>query len=105
MSSSSVADHEDLPESQASQEARNMLRKSASFGKTSSARSSQRTEAVTKSSGLLQTKIYGPIKKVGGGGSAVKRKVTDGGSPISTKKARANTGVGLGIGSWGAASG
>lgn len=100
-SSSSRSDKDDIPESQASQEARNMLRQSTSFGKSGSAKSSQRSEAVAKSSGLLQTKLYGPIKKVAPMSTgAAKRKAADEVSPLSTKKARSGDAVGLGIGSW-----
>lgn len=99
LSSSSDSVREDIPESQASQEACKMLRKSTSFREGASARSSQRSEAATKSSGLLQTKLYGPIKKPGSGG-AMKRKVTDLGSPINAKKSRIGGTHGLGIETW-----
>lgn len=95
---SSVADPGEVTESRASQEAANILRKSSSFGRTQTASSSQRSLDVPKTSGLLQSKLYGQVTKPGVG--VAKRKpsaspVGSNGSP--TKKGRAG-GVGLGIG-------
>jgi len=93
---------EDIPQSQASQAATHMLRRSPT----------RRVEIVgtpaktLNSSTFMQGKLFGQVKKTGIGrfdGSG-KRKATGGGverESSETKKARISEGVGLGIGNWG----
>ncbi len=94
---------EDVPESQASQEAVNILRKSSVRQAASTGTS---LSPAAKTSGLLQSKLYGLVKKSGverraeGGG---KRKFYDDastGAERLTKKGKMSEGVGLGIGGW-----
>lgn len=88
---------EDVPPSQASSLATNMLRRNP--GSQEEHTPSSQTE---KSSSLLQTKLFGQVKKAGVEPSATakKRTVSSGEDEITTKKARIREGVGLGIGSW-----
>ncbi|KAI9881307.1 MAG: hypothetical protein M1830_005594 [Pleopsidium flavum] len=93
---------EDIPQSQASQAATHMLRRSPT----------RRVEIVgtpakpLTSSTLMQGKLFGQVKKTGIArfDSSVKRKTVgdDVGSEVSeAKKTRMSEGVGLGIGNWG----
>ena len=84
---------EDLPQSQASSLATNMLRRNPG-----SQESSILPGKAERSSKLLQTKIFGQVKKVGG---ARKRHASVGESD-AVKKMKLTEGVGLGIGTWGA---
>ena len=93
-----ISDGEDLrgvPQSQASSLATNMLRKHP--GSQESLRLSQNA---TQSSSVLQTKIFGPVKKPGASRSTRKRVADTGDNDIASKKAKLAEGVGLGIGSW-----
>ncbi|KIW86143.1 hypothetical protein Z517_01537 [Fonsecaea pedrosoi CBS 271.37] len=81
-----------IPESQASSLASDMLRRNP--GSQESLRLSQGAE---RSSNLLQSKIFGTIKKPG---QLRKRGASFGESDIKAKKAKLSQGVGLGIGSW-----
>lgn len=85
---------DDIPQSQASSLATDMLRKNP--GSQESLRLSQNAE---RSSTLLQTKLFGNVKKPGMERSThSKRRGSF--DDIKAKKARLNSGVGLGIGSW-----
>ncbi|KAL2397001.1 hypothetical protein ABEF93_005772 [Exophiala dermatitidis] len=93
----SISDAEDgdgdnIPESQASSLASDMLRRNP--GNQESLRLSQNAE---RSSNLLQTKLFGPIKK---STQTRKRGASFGESDIKAKKAKISQGVGLGIESW-----
>jgi hypothetical protein len=100
----SISDHEDnlsfddVPHSQASSLATQMLRKNP--GSQESLRLSQSAE---QSSNLLQTKLLGKAKKAGLDRSrASKRQTSSGEAESPTKKAKLSEGVGLGIATWGA---
>jgi hypothetical protein len=82
----------ELPQSQASSLATSMLRKNP--GSQESLRLSQTAE---QTSNLLQTKLFGTIKKPG---VNRKRQASNGESDILSKKAKLAEGVGLGIGAW-----
>ncbi|EXJ84563.1 hypothetical protein A1O3_05232 [Capronia epimyces CBS 606.96] len=93
----SISDAEDgsddnIPQSQASSLASEMLRRNP--GNQESLRLSQNAE---RSSNLLQTKLFGPIKK---SSHLRKRGASFGESDITAKKAKISQGVGLGIESW-----
>ncbi|KIW90747.1 uncharacterized protein Z519_08530 [Cladophialophora bantiana CBS 173.52] len=81
-----------IPESLASSLASDMLRRNP--GGQESLRLSQGAE---RSSNLLQSKIFGPIKKPG---QLRKRGASFGETDIKMKKAKISQGVGLGIGPW-----
>ncbi|EXJ76756.1 uncharacterized protein A1O5_01264 [Cladophialophora psammophila CBS 110553] len=81
-----------IPESLASSLASDMLRRNP--GGQESLRLSQGAE---RSSNLLQSKIFGPIKKPG---QLRKRGASFGDTDIKMKKAKISQGVGLGIGPW-----
>ena len=85
--------------SQASQEAASMLRKSTSVGRGSE-RSSQRTVEAPRSSGLLQTKLYGQVTKPKASGGKRKPSGSPAASNASPTKRGRGEGVGLGIGGW-----
>lgn len=90
-----LTDREDVPESQASQEARRMLSKSASasFSKGSQSQISQRSQAAAaRSSSMLQTKLYGHVSKPGAQGG--KRQASTDVSPTKTKKGRSSDAAG-----------
>ena len=86
----SVSDSGAVVESRASQEAASILRKSTSFG---------RSVETSKSSGLLQTKIYGKVTKPALRSGERKPSASPIASQASPTKKR-NEGVGLGIGRW-----
>jgi hypothetical protein len=89
---------DDVPHSQASSLATQMLRKNP--GSQESLRMSQTAE---QTSNLLQTKLLGKAKKAGVERSrASKRQVSSGEAESPAKKAKLSEGVGLGIGSWNA---
>jgi len=93
----SISDAEDasddnIQQSQASSLASDMLRRNP--GTQESLRLSQNAE---RSSNLLQSKIFGSVKKFG---HAKKRGASFGESDVKAKKAKISQGVGLGIGSW-----
>lgn len=83
---------DNIAQSQASSLASEMLRRNP--GPQESLRLSQNAE---RSSNLLQTKLFGPIKK---SSNSRKRGASFGESDIKAKKARVSQGVGLGIESW-----
>ena len=83
---------DDVQQSQASSMASEMLRRNP--GSQESLRLSQNAE---RSSNLLQSKIFGPVKKHTQG---QKRGSSFGESDIKAKKAKLSQGVGLGIESW-----
>ena len=90
---------DDIPHSQASSLATQMLRKNP--GSQESLRMSQSAE---HSSSLLQTKLLGKAKKAGVNRSrASKRQASSGEAESPAKKAKLGEGVGLGIGTWGKA--
>lgn len=96
----------DVPESQASQEAVNILRKSSVRQAASTGTS---VSPAAKSIGLLQSKLYGPVKKSGierGTERGRKRKLynhASTGAERSSKNGKMSEGVGLGIGGWASA--
>lgn len=83
---------ENIPQSQASSLASNMLRRNP--GSQESLRLSQGAE---RSSNLLQSKLFGPVKK---SSHLRKRGASLGESDIKAKKAKLSQGVGLGIEAW-----
>ena len=85
----------DVGQSQASSLATSMLRKNP--GSQESLRLSQSAE---QSSNLLQTKLFGHVKKPGVRRNTRKRQTSTGDGHITAKKARYTEGVGLGIGAW-----
>lgn len=93
---------DDVPQSQASQAATHMLRRSPT-------RKAETTGHATKtitSSTLTQGKLFGQVKKAGvtGYAASMKRKVTGKDAEEDAnelKRSRFNEGVGLGIGHWG----
>lgn len=86
---------EEIPESQASQSATEMLRRDPRES-MEVVRSPTPSSAAEKST-LLQTKIFGSVTKSG----AEKRKRTDGGLEYHVKKSRiVSEGIGLGIDNW-----
>ena len=89
---------EELPPSSASDLATSMLRRNP--GSQEERISSSQTE---KSSNLLQSKLFGHIRKPGSErpGLDKKRTASPGNDHVSRKKAKISEGVGLGIGSWG----
>lgn len=94
----SISDAEDgsddnIPQSQASSLASDMLRRNPA-GSQESLRLSQGAE---RSSNLLQSKIFGSIKK---SSHLKKRGASFGDSDMKAKKAKVSQGVGLGIESW-----
>jgi hypothetical protein len=96
----SMSDAEEVPsddeihQSQASSLATDMLRKNP--GSQESLRLSQGAE---RSSNLLQSKLFGPVKKTGANNPIKRRGSFDDGA-VKSKKARHDQGVGLGIESW-----
>lgn len=89
---------EDIPHSQASSLATQMLRKNP--GSQESLRLSQNAE---QTSSLLQTKLLGKAKKAGVERSrASKRQASSGKAESPAKRAKLSEGVGLGIGTWNA---
>ena len=86
---------EDLPQSQASSLATNMLRRNPG-----SHPSPSQTASAERSSHLLQTKLFGAVKKAGIDRTAAsgKRKPSFGESDVMAKKTKLGEGVGLGIG-------
>jgi len=89
-------DDDGIPQSQASSLATDMLRKNP--GSQESLRLSQGAE---RSSNLLQTKLFGSVKKHGVDRSRQgKRRGSFQDADIQAKKAKLNEGVGLGIESW-----
>lgn len=88
---------EDVPPSQASSLATSMLRRNP--GSQEERAPSSQTE---KSSTLLQTKLFGHVKKAGidRPSNLKKRSASRGEDEIAAKKARLQEGVGLGIGHW-----
>ena len=88
---------EDLPQSQASSLATNMLRRNP--GSQESSVASAKAE---KSSTLLHSKLFGAVKKAGIDrlGKEGKRYASFGEADVPSKKARLGEGVGLGIGAW-----
>lgn len=84
---------EDLPQSQASSLATNMLRRNP--GSQDGASFSGKVE---KSSKVLQSKLFGQVKKAG---IDRKRNASFGEHVIGKKTAKLTEGVGLGIGTWG----
>ncbi|KAJ9626164.1 hypothetical protein H2204_010116 [Knufia peltigerae] len=84
--------NDDVPQSQASSLATNMLRRNP--GPQESLRLSQGAE---KSSNVLQRKLFGPVQK---SAHTKKRSGSFGESDMKAKKARISQGVGLGIESW-----
>jgi len=83
---------DNIRQSQASSLASDMLRRNP--GNQESLRLSHNAE---RSSSLLQSKLFGPIKKPG---HLKKRGASFGESDVKTKKAKISHGVGLGIESW-----
>ncbi|KIX04325.1 uncharacterized protein Z518_05192 [Rhinocladiella mackenziei CBS 650.93] len=83
---------DNIPQSQASSLASDMLRRNP--GSQESLRLSQNAE---RSSSLLQTKLFGPVKK---SSHLRKRGASFGEADIKAKKAKVSHGVGLGIESW-----
>jgi hypothetical protein len=91
-------DEGDIPQSQASSLATDMLRKNPA-----SQESLRLSQSAEKTSNLLQTKLFGGVTKSGSGkyrSSPGKRRGSFDGDDIKAKKARLNQGVGLGINSW-----
>ena len=88
---------EDVPQSQASSLATNMLRRNPG-----SQESSGFSTSAERSSNLLQTKLFGAVKKAGLDRSVGqnKRQASFGDPDIAAKKAKLGEGVGLGIGAW-----
>jgi hypothetical protein len=86
---------DDLPQSQASSLATNMLRRNPG-----SQASPSLTASAERSSNLLQTKLFGAVKKAGIDRTAAsgKRKSSFGEPDVVTKKTKLGEGVGLGIG-------
>jgi len=86
---------EELPPSQASSLATNMLRRNPGAQASPSL-----TAGAERSSTLLQTKLFGAVKKPGIDRAATmgKRKPSFGEPGVVTKKTRLGEGVGLGIG-------
>ena len=86
---------DDLPQSQASSLATNMLRRNPG-----SQPSPSQTGSAERSSHLLQTKLFGAVKKVGVDRTAAsgKRKSSFGEPDVAAKKTKLGEGVGLGIG-------
>ena len=97
----SVSDEEEavtddeLPPSQASSLATTMLRRNPG-----SQASPSQTASAERSSHLLQTKLFGAVKKAGVDRSTVssKRKASFGEPDVVNKKTKLGEGVGLGIG-------
>ncbi len=87
-----IASDDNVQQSQASSMASEMLRKNP--GSQESLRLSQGAE---RSSNLLQSKLFGPIKKTS---SSKKREASLGEADIKAKKAKVAQAVGLGIESW-----
>lgn len=83
---------EDLPQSQASSLAASMLRRNPG-----SQESSSLPGKAEKSSKMLQTKIFGQVKKPGMG----RKRHASFGETETVKKMKLTEGVGLGIGAWG----
>ncbi|KAL6251993.1 hypothetical protein RBB50_002203 [Rhinocladiella similis] len=92
ISDAEEASHDDIPQSQASSLASDMLRRNP--GPQESLRLSQGAE---KSSNALQRKLFGPVQKYA---HTRKRSGSFGESDMKAKKARLSQGVGLGIESW-----
>jgi hypothetical protein len=88
---------EELPPSQASSLATNMLRRNPGGQASPSL-----TASAERSSNLLQTKLFGAVKKAGVDRTATsgKRKASFGEPDALTKKTKLGEGVGLGIGVW-----
>ena len=86
---------DDLPQSQASSMATNMLRRNLG-----SQESPSLTASAERTSNLLQAKLFGAVKKAGVDRSAGqgKRKASFGEADMAAKKANLGEGVGLGIG-------
>ena len=86
---------DDLPQSQASSLATNMLRRNPG-----SQPSPSQTASAERSSHLLQTKLFGAVKKAGLDRTAAsgKRKSSFGEPDVAAKKTKLGEGVGLGIG-------
>jgi hypothetical protein len=85
----------DFQPSQASSLATSMLRKNP--GSQESLRLSQTAE---QTSNLLQTKLFGAVKKPGVDRRGRKRQASNADGDIASKKAKLAEGVGLGIGAW-----
>jgi hypothetical protein len=90
---------EDIPASQASSLATSMLRRYPG----SSQEEVPVPASIGKSSTLLQSKLFGQVKKAvpGHSGEHIKRKASFEQEIGAAKKARADNGVGLGIDAWG----
>jgi hypothetical protein len=91
VSDDEVETDEDLPQSQASSLATNMLRRNPGIQD-----SSRLPEKVEKSSKALQSRLFGQVKKVG----ADKKRHASFGENEIAKKMKLGEGVGLGIGTW-----
>lgn len=88
---------EPVPNSQASALATSMLR----HNRGSTRRQNQGATSAPKSSTLLQTKLFGQVKKPGAErSSGLKRKASLGEKNMSSKRSRAPANVGLGIETW-----
>lgn len=99
---------EQVPNSQASTLATSMLRHNRGSTRRQQSQSQSATSA-PKSSTLLQTKLFGQVKKPGAEqqqqhqqqpSSGLKRKASMGEKNMSSKKSRAPANVGLGIDTW-----
>jgi hypothetical protein len=90
---------DDLPASQASSLATSMLRR---FPGSSQEENSSATHTIGKSSTLLQTKLFGQVRKAGVGRSVIssKRKGSFGAEGPVLKKPKESEHVGLGINTW-----
>ena len=86
----------DIPQSQASSLATDMLRKNPA-----SQESLRLSQSAERSSNLLQTKLFGNVKKPGVEKyQSAKRRGSFGDSNVKMKKAKLHEGVGLGIEAW-----
>jgi hypothetical protein len=90
---------DDVPQSQASSLATDMLRKNPA-----SQESLRLSNSAERSSNLLQTKLFGNVTKPSGDrypqSSLKRRGSANDNNDIKAKKARLHEGVGLGINSW-----
>jgi len=85
---------DEIPESQASQAATSMLRRTP----VSKSMSSKGNSFNSSNGGMKQTKLFGQITKPGVSMEHEKRRLSDLGSQPANKRARLGEGVGLGIG-------
>lgn len=91
-----AASDDDIPQSQASSLATDMLRKNPA-----SQESLRLSQGAERSSSLLQTKLFGNVKKPGiEHQRPAKRRGSYGDADMKAKKAKLREGVGLGIDSW-----